>query len=111
MPCTPLEPGPGAPLAALRRAAKLRAEVARALRARHAPHLVFRRDALSPRQQQVEDVFRQLELEEAHGWAEAEAEVQAVAAGLDAVEEPPAEAAAAAGEGPEAAAAGQPPVR
>lgn len=77
-----------------RRATKLRAEVARALRARNAPHLVFCRDALTPRQQEVEDVFRQLELEEAHGWAEAEAEVQAVAAGLDAVEEPPADAAA-----------------
>lgn len=48
----------------------MRGEVARVLRARNVPQLVFRHDGLTPRQQEVEDVFRQLEEAEA---AEAEA--------------------------------------
>lgn len=101
----PAAPCPTPPLAC--RGAKLRAEVARALRARHAPQLIFRRDALTPRQQEVEDVFRRLEEEEAQGWTvEEEIGLREVAAGMGAKARPPADAAAAAaaGVGPEAAA-------
>ena len=39
--------------------------MARALGARNVPRLVFRHDGLTPRQQQLEDVFRRLDEQEA----------------------------------------------
>ncbi|KAI7837074.1 hypothetical protein COHA_009072 [Chlorella ohadii] len=69
-------------------APKLRTEVARVLRARNAPHLVFRRDAPTAKQQELEDIFAQLDAEAAAdaaaaeaGAAAAEASVAAAAAG------------------------------
>lgn len=74
------------------RSPRLRAEVARVLRARNVPQLVFRHDGLTARQQEIEDVFRQLDEEEQaeqrafaagddEGWLEAEADA-AEAAGV-----------------------------
>ena len=61
--------------AACRRTPKLRSALARALKARNMPQLVFRHDGLTERQQEVEDVFRRLD-------EEAEAEQEEAAAGV-----------------------------
>ena len=57
------------PAAACHRTPKLRSALARALKARNMPQLVFKHDGLTERQQEVEDVFRRLD-------EEAEAEMQ-----------------------------------
>ena len=66
------------PAAACHRTPKLRSALARALKARNMPQLVFKHDGLTQRQQEVEDVFRRLD-------EEAEAE-RAAAAAADAAE-------------------------
>lgn len=50
---------PGAPC----RGPRLRAAVASALRARNAPHLVFRHDGLTPQQQEAEEALLRLDAE------------------------------------------------
>jgi hypothetical protein len=65
------------PAAACHRTPKLRSALARALKARNMPQLVFKHDGLTEQQQEVEDVFRRLD-------EEAEAERAAAAAAADA---------------------------
>ncbi|PRW33870.1 ribosome-binding factor A [Chlorella sorokiniana] len=69
-----------------RMAPKLRSEVAKVLRARNAPHLVFRRDAPTAKQQELEDIFAQLDQEAADDAAAAAAGAAAADAGAAAGE-------------------------
>lgn len=66
---------------ALHRAPKLRAALARALRARHVPQLCFKHDSLTPQQQELDDIFARLDDEAEEEQAGAAAELGGNGAG------------------------------